>query len=156
MRAFILALLICFGLSACATLEEATGLKLADTSPQRNYYARPQPQVFEAMVGVLGEMNYEISKSAPAQGVIEAYGRLLETEKFGNARQFLISVKVRPVGETESSVELLVREAREGDFKVGAVSQSHGVHGRYDSIFEALEKVLGEGSWLPPSQPARD
>ena len=76
----------------------------------------------------------------------------METDTFGESHQFLISARVREVGEGEAGVELIVREAREGDFSAGATRQSHAQHGRYDSIFEALENVLGEGAWLPPNK----
>ncbi|WP_221030106.1 hypothetical protein [Actomonas aquatica] len=142
-------------LGGCATIEEkAASLQLPAVQSQSNFYARTKPVVFEALVDVLETMGYTISRAQPAQGVIEAYSHLLEGDDPGSSRQFFISARLQEVGETESSVELKVREAFEGNFKAGATRESHAQHGRYDSIFEALEAKLGEGSWLPPSQPS--
>ena len=138
--------------TGCSTLENRPAITMAAVEPQSRYFARDRAQVFESLVGVLESMHYTISRSASAQGIIEAYGKVLETNTFGESRQFLISARVREVGEGEAGVELIVREAREGDFSAGATRQAHAQHGRYDSIFEALEKALGDGAWLPPSK----
>ncbi len=142
--------------AGCASIEERSSLPLASAPSQTNYFARAKPAVFETLVTVLEDMDYTISRALPAQGVIEAYGHLLEGDAPGTSRQFYISARLREVGEKETSVELTVREAREGTFSAGATRQAHARHGRYDSIYEALEKALGEGSWLPPSQPVAE
>lgn len=68
------------------------GTRLDGVQPQTRFFARAKPEVFEKMTTVLEQMDYTLSWSSPAQGVIEAYGHLLETEKFGSARQFQITV----------------------------------------------------------------
>ena len=142
---------VCLVLSGCTTIEEKRVLmQSASVQSQSNYYARDKVVVLEALVSVLQKMNYTVSRASPAQGIVEAYSNVLEGNDPGTSRQFFISARLRVVGQEETGVELSVREARDGDFKVGATSQSHAKHGRYDSIFEALEAALGGGSWLPP------
>jgi hypothetical protein len=79
---------------------------------------------------------------------------LLESRVRGASRQYFVSVKLREVGDGETGVEILVHEAREGDFKVGVTKSALPTHGRYEGIFNALESALGKGSWLPPRGPA--
>jgi hypothetical protein len=133
--------------TGCGTTSDSVEWRV---KPQSNYYARDKAEVFDAIEGVLTTMGYEITKRAPASGILEAQSRLLESRVRGAARQYFVTVKLRAVGENETAVEMLVHEAREGEFKVGATKQALGMHGRYDSIFAALESRLGEDSWLPP------
>ncbi len=153
-RPLVITVLAGLLLSGCATIEEKrASLQLPAAHSQSNFYARSKPVVFEALVQVLEDMDYTISEALPAQGVIEAYGHLLQGDRPGDSSQYLISARLREVGDDETSVELTVREAYEGTFSAGATRQALAQHGRYDSIFEALEAALGEGSWLPPAQP---
>ena len=140
-------LLLSLVLVGCGTTPDSVEWRV---KPQNNYYARDKAVVFETMEGVLTTMGYEITKRAPASGILEAQGRLLESKVRGAARQYFVTVKIRGVGENETAVEMLVHEAMEGEFKVGATKQALGEHGRYDSIFAALESRVGEDSWLPP------
>lgn len=137
-------------LAGCGTTPDSVEWRV---KPQSNYYARDKAEVFESLEGVLMSMGYEITKRSPSVGVLEAQGNLLESKVRGAARQYFVTAKLREVGEGETGVELLVHEAMEGDFKVGATKQALGEHGRYDSIFAALESRLGEGSWLPSGAP---
>lgn len=141
-------LLIALLLNGCGTTPDSVEWRV---KPQSSYYARDQATVFDALEGVLTTMGYTITKRAPAAGVLEAQGQLLESRVRGAARQYFVTVKIRTVGDNETAVEMLVHEAIEGEFKVGATKQALGKHGRYDSIFAALESRLGEDSWLPPT-----
>ena len=138
-------------LAGCGTTPDSVEWRV---QPQGNYYAKEKAEVFETLVSVLEDFGYEVTKKAAAAGVIEAQGKLLESRVRGKARQYFVSVKMRDVGEGETGVEMLIHEAREGDFNVGATKTALGEHGRYDSLFSALESRLGEGSWLPPRGPA--
>lgn len=135
-------------LIGCGTTPDSVEWRV---KPQSNYYARDKAEVFETLQEVLETFGYEITKSAAAAGVLEAQGRLLESKVRGAARQYFVTAKLREVGEGETGVELLIHEAMEGDFKVGATKTALKEHGRYDSIFSALESRLGEDSWLPPT-----
>lgn len=119
-------------------------------NPRSNYYARDKAVVFESLVVVLENGGYRITKSAAAAGVIEAQGDLLESPVRGASRQYFVSVKRRDLGDDETGVEMFIHEAREGDFNVGATKTALSDHGRYDSLFNALESRLGKGSWFPP------
>ena len=134
-------------LTGCGTTPDSVEWRV---QPQSNYYARDKAVVFEELVSVLSDFGYEITKQAAAAGVIEAQGKLLESRVRGKARQYFVNVKMREVGEGETGVEMIIHEAREGDFNVGATKTALGDHGRYDSLFSALESRLGEDSWLPP------
>ncbi|GAB5559569.1 MAG: hypothetical protein SynsKO_12160 [Synoicihabitans sp.] len=140
-------LLLAFILVGCGTTPDSVEWRV---KPQSNYYARDKAEVFEAMVRVLQTFGYEVTRQAAASGEIEAQSGLLESRVRGAARQYFVTAKLRGVGEKETAVELLVHEALEGDFRVGATKKALAQHGRYDSIFAALESALGEDSWLPP------
>lgn len=134
-------------LAGCGTTPDSVEWRV---KPQSNYYARDKDEVFESLVGVLEGFGYEITRLAAASGEIEAQSRVLESRVQGAARQYFVTAKLRGISESETAVELLVHEADEGDFRVGATKNALPQHGRYDSIFDALETALGEGSWLPP------
>ncbi len=146
MRLLTILLLAVLG-TGCGTTPDSVEWRV---QPQSNYYARDKAEVFETFVSILEDFGYEVTKQAAAAGVIEAQGKLLESRVRGKARQYFVNVKMREVGEGETGVEMLIHEAREGDFNVGATKTALGDHGRYDSLFSALESRLGEGSWLPP------
>lgn len=144
-----LRLMVLVALVGCGTTPDSVEWRV---KPQSSYYAREQPEVFTELETVLTSLGYEITQRSPAAGVLEAQGRLLESRVRGAARQYFVTAKVRVIGEKETGVELLVHEAMEGDFKVGATKAALGDHGRYDSIFALLESRLGEDSWLPPAR----
>jgi len=146
-----LILLIAILFAGCGTTPDSVEWRV---SPQSNYYARDKAVVFGSLMGVLENSGYRITKSAAAAGVIEAQGDLLESRVRGASRQYFVSVKLREVGDGETGVEVIVHEAREGDFKVGVTKKALASHGRYEGIFNALESALGGGSWLPPRGPA--
>jgi hypothetical protein len=150
MRSFLGFLIVSLLFVGCATGPDGAGGRLDRVAPQNEYYARSKAEVFDALVMVLESKGYTIRKQAAAQGILEGEGRLLEGDGFGESRQFLFSAKLRNAGENVTGVGLLLREVEEGDFKAGAVSAYLRKHGRYDGIFEALEAVLGAGSWMPP------
>ncbi len=133
--------------AGCGTTPDSVEWRV---KPQSNYYARDKAAVFESLVGVLEQQGYQITRSAAAAGEIEAQSKLLESRVRGAARQYFVSVKMRAIGDGETGVELLVHEAREGDFKVGVTKSALSDHGRYESINKDLEAALGEDSWLPP------
>jgi len=138
-------------LAGCGTTPDSVEWRV---KPQSNYYARDKAVVFDALTGVLEGFGYEITRRAAAAGEIEAQSRVLESRVQGAARQYFVTAKLRGISENETAVELLVHEADEGDFRVGATKNALPQHGRYDSIFDALETVLGGGSWLPPGSGA--
>ncbi|MDB4384604.1 hypothetical protein N9023_01120 [Opitutaceae bacterium] len=146
----ILTLLLTTFMMGCGTTPDSVEWRV---KPQSNYYSREKATVFESLVGVLEQQGYQITRSAAAAGEIEAQSKLLESRVRGAARQYFVSVKMREIGEGETGVELLVHEAREGDFKVGVTKSALSDHGRYESINSALEAALGEDSWLPPRGP---
>ncbi len=140
-------LLLALVFAGCGTTPDSVESRV---KPQSSYYARDKAVVFESLVGVLETFGYTITRRAAAAGELEAQSRLLESKVRGAARQYFVTAKLRGVGENETAVELLVHEAVEGDFRVGATKKALSQHGRYDSIFTSLESALGEDSWLPP------
>ena len=102
--------------AGCGTTPDSVEWRV---KPQSNYYARDKAAVFESLVGVLEQQGDQITRSAAAAGEIDAQVKLLESRVRGAARQYFVSVKMRAIGDGETGVELLVHEAREGDFKVG-------------------------------------
>lgn len=155
MRASLLLSLLVLLLAGCAGWSENTLARFERVPAQGNFYARPKAAVFTALQEVLTTQGYTVTKSEPAQGILEAHGALLETAQRGQSRQFLIAARVRAVGDNETGVELLVSRAEEGTFKAGATNEALREHGRYESIFEALEASLGPDSWLPSTEPGR-
>ena len=148
-RVFI-GLLLMAVMAGCGSVPDDARLPFVQNRGQSNFFAKPKREVFEVLEQILRDSGYTIVRSATAQGILEARGQMLESAETGQARQYLVSARVRAVDVAESSVELTVREVEERDFKAGATSEILGDHGRYDRLFAVLEERLGEGSWLPP------
>ena len=150
MRSILGLLIGCILFTGCATGPDGAGGRRDRVAAQSEYYARSKAEVFDALVLVLEAKGYTLRKQAAAQGILEGEGPLLEGDVMGRPRQFLFTAKLRDAGENITGIELHFREAQEGDFKAGAVSENLREHGRYDGVFEALEARLGAGSWMPP------
>ena len=143
MRAFFLlgaALLV----GGCEALPERVSQRFATPTPQERVIEAPQAEVFEAVQQALTRLNYQVTRAAQAQGIVNGQSRLLPTERFGSSDQYVLEVRLRELDGEATSVSAVLYEQSEGQFQAGATSTPVREHGRYESFFEVLGQVLTE------------
>ncbi len=141
---FLFLLGVSFGLVGCESISERMTDRFSTVPPQTKTWAVDQKTVFYAAQKALKRMDFTITRSAAAQGIIDARSSIRDTAIFGAGRQFTFEIRTRSAEPTSTSVEVLVTELLEGDFKAGATGKALRSHGLYDSFFEQLEQALRE------------
>jgi hypothetical protein len=145
---FLLLLTAALFVAGCESLPDRVTQRFAAPVPQERVLELPAEKVFFAVQQALVRLNYQLTKTAQAQGIINAQSRLLPTERFGSSDQYVFEVRLRALDGGATSVSAVLFEQSEGQFRAGATSTPVREHGRYESFFETLEQVLGE-----PGQP---
>lgn len=144
MRTFLLLASLLL-LAGCRTVSDRVTQRFAAVEPPERVLQHDQEAVFTAAQAVLEEQGYVLTRTALAQGIIDARSRRLPTEQFGASQQYLLTVRLISVDPGVTAVTALLREQTEGDFAAGATSTPLREHGRYDAFFEALEARLAAG-----------
>ncbi|HWA86803.1 MAG TPA: hypothetical protein VG710_11315 [Opitutus sp.] len=139
----LLILSMAAGLAGCDSIEAPPSWhERFSPEPQVRTYAGEQQAVFEAARAALRQIDFTITRSRAAQGVLEAHSALHAGNSFQGAQQFSMSVKVQASDEPgKTDVSVLLREQEESSFG-GATEVPVGQHGLYDSFFAALEQAL--------------
>jgi uncharacterized lipoprotein YmbA len=131
-------------LSGCGTVQERVTQRFAAPVPQERVVEAEGRQVFVAAQEALTRLRYQLTKTAQAQGIINAQSRLIPTERFGSSDQYQIEVRLRPLDGGATRVIVQLFELSEGQFVAGATSTPIREHGRYESFFETLDAILRE------------
>lgn len=95
------------------------------------------------------KMDFVLTKSAQAQGIINARSGLRTEDAFREVRQYTFEIRLRDVDEKHTEVAVLLHEQVEGDLRPGATNQALRTHGLYDAYFATLDQVLREGVAVP-------
>lgn len=134
------------GLTGCESLSDGMSGTFTKVPPQARRVEVDQKQVFFAAQSALKRLDFVVTRSAQAQGIIEAHSGLRDTAVFGASRQFTASIRVRGVEGDSTEVTILLHEQSEADFKGGVSNRALREHGLYDSFFEHLDNVL-QAQW---------
>ncbi len=126
------------GLAGCETMSGGFG----NVPPQVRRFEADQDAVFFAAQAAVRRMDFVLTRTAQAQGLVNARSSLRDTAVFGASRQFTAKIRVFGVEGGSTEVSILLHENAEGDFKTGATSLALRQHGLYDSFFEYLEQAL--------------
>lgn len=105
--------------------------------------------VFFAAQVALKKIDFTLSRTAQAQGIVDGHSRVMPGSSFGDNRQYTIEVRIREMGPLSTDVSVLVHRQQEGDFKAGATNEALRDHGLYDSFFAALSQSLREAAAAP-------
>ena len=95
------------------------------------------------------KIDFVLTKSAQAQGIINARSGLHSDDAFQEVRQFTFEIRLRDIDGKHTEVAALLREQAEGDLRSGASNQALRTHGLYDAYFAALDQALREGVAVP-------
>lgn len=137
------------GLSGCGTFSDGLAGTLSNVQPQTRRFDADQKRVFFAAQRALKQMDFVLTRTAQAQGLVEGHSNLRDTAVFGAARQYSTRIRISGVEGESTEVAILIHEQSEADFKGGATNRALRDHGLYDSFFEHLTKILQEPAPAP-------
>ena len=130
----------------------------------RDRFNAPQPKtqtvegdqkaVFEAAQSALRRLDFQISRSGLAQGIVNGHSRLQASDSFGKARQYTLEIRVHSYEPGKTDVSVVLREQEESSSFAGATDLPIREHGLYSSFFAALEQALKDraGSSAEPAK----
>lgn len=144
-RVFLLLVLSCV-VTGCESISQRMAERFDTTPPQTRTIASDQKSVYYATQKALKRMDFVLTRSAAAQGIVNAQSSIRDTAVFGAGRQFTFEIKVHGADPARTNVEVRLTELHEGDFKAGATGKTLRAHGLYDSFFEQLEQAVREAS----------
>jgi hypothetical protein len=137
-------------LAGCESLSNRVVQRFTPAEPQVRDLAQEQSAVFQAAVRALKKMDFVTTRTAQAQGIIEAHGRLLPTDDFGAYRQYAFKIRVLQVEPAVTRVSVTLQRDTEDRAGGTASSESVPVHGLYESFFASLQAEAG----VPAIDPA--
>lgn len=132
------------GLTGCGTVSDGLAGSLTNVPPQTRRFDADQKRVFFAAQLALKRMDFVLTRTAQAQGLVEGRSNLRDTAVFGAARQYSARIRINGVEGESTEVAILIHEQSEADFKSGASNRALRDHGLYDSFFEHLTRILQE------------
>lgn len=143
LRLFLLPL-FCLGLFAagCESVTEHVRERFEPPQPQVRTFAVEPRTVFDAASHALKAIDFQISRSRPAEGVLRAYSRILPGDAFSDARQYTFDIDIARNDTGQTVVSALLKQQDESGAYSGATNLSLKQHGLYDSFFAALEREL--------------
>ncbi|HRP04362.1 MAG TPA: hypothetical protein PLV87_05580, partial [Opitutaceae bacterium] len=116
------ALLLCLVMTGCESVRSdlSAGVREKIHGPvfQTRVFAGTQRDVFEAARASVAGMGFKITRSGPAQGVIEAFNALSTGETLKTTQQLRLQVRISPVAEG-CEVAALFTQMLENDFNKG-------------------------------------
>lgn len=145
---------IAFSFTACESVSSRVQSRFEKVDPHTQVFAGTQREVFYATQGVLKGMDFQVSRTGEAQGIVNAFSRIRAGDGPREARQYTLEVRINNFGPTETQVALLVREQIEGGLSgtVGATDQPLKQHGLYEVFYANLKQALAAKSFPPPAE----
>jgi hypothetical protein len=133
-------------LTGCESISERMSERFGTTAPQTRAFPSDQKTVFYAAQKALRRMDFVLTRTAQAQGIVNARSGIRDTAVFGAGRQFTFEIRLHGADATSTQVDVTLTELLEGDFKAGATGKTLRTHGLYDSFYEQLEQALREAA----------
>jgi len=135
-------LIVCLGFSGCESISARMAERFDTVPPQTREYPADQKALFQAVQKALKRMDFVVTRSALAQGIVEAKSSIRDTATFGAGRQFIFEIRLHGADAQSTHVAVRLTELLEGDFKAGATGKILRVHGLYDSFFAQVDQAL--------------
>ncbi len=150
MRFLTLATLaLAFFFSGCDTVSSRISERFETVPPKTRTYQVDQKAVFEAAQTAMRRIDFQLTRTARAQGIVEGLSRIVAGNALSDARQHTIEVHLRSEEAGITYVDVLVHEQQESADFAGATNIALREHGLYASYFAALEQALREMGALP-------
>jgi hypothetical protein len=147
---FFLATLVLF--AGCAAVSDRMHERFATIPPKTKVVTGSMRDVFYATQGTLKQMDFQLSRSAEAQGIVNAFSRIRAGDGPRESRQYTVEIRLIALGPTETEISVLLREQVEGVLSAGAGATNTPLrdHGLYETFFAGLRKTLADKSSPPP------
>jgi hypothetical protein len=116
----ILLVTACLGLAGCESVKTGVRDKFHGPTYQTRVFVGDSQAVFDAARRATEQLGFRITRSGPAQGVVEGVSGLASDDRFQGSRQRTIKVRLESTIGSETQVEVLFREIVEDDFNKGA------------------------------------
>ena len=110
--------------------------------PKVQVFEADQPAVFAATLDAMRQLDFQVSRSGMAQGIVNAHSRLQPAGTFGKAHQYSMEVRLKSLEPGKTDVSVLLREQEESTSFAGATDLVVREHALYQSFFAALERAL--------------
>ncbi len=146
MRSLFAAALALFALTftGCGSMPSRVRERFQAAQPQIRSFDADQRRVFDAAKLAMQQIDFRVTRSGAAQGVINGLSRIDAGESFGKARQYAMDVRLTSVEPGRTDVAVVLREQEESSSFAGATDIPLRAHGLYDSFFAALEHALAQ------------
>ncbi|MBI5768158.1 MAG: hypothetical protein HZA93_10205 [Verrucomicrobia bacterium] len=152
--AAVLSLLFTFlGLAGCEAVSSGVRDRFGDFPGRTEIVPGARRDVYHQTQTTLKRLGFQLSRSAEAQGIVEAFSPIQPGDATRNARQLTVEIRLTDLGPKETEVTIWLRESLEGGLAIGAAGTRQPLrdHGLYASLFGQLRKPQVES----PSAPAK-
>ncbi len=145
-------LLVVLVLTGCESVSSRVSERFATVPPKLKTFEASNTDVFHAAQYVLKQMDYTLTRTAIAQGIVNAKSRVIPADSLGGARQFTIDLTLSGPAAGPTEVGMLLRQGVEGDFRAGPQQETLREHGLYAAFFTSLDQALKTqpAPWLAP------
>jgi hypothetical protein len=149
----LVSIAVMLALAGCESLSSRISERFATVPPKLKSFEAGNTDVFLAAQYVLKQMDYTLTRTAVAQGIVNAKSRVIPADSLGGARQFTVELALSGPAAGPTEVAMLLRQGVEGDFRAGPQQETLREHGLYGAFFSALEKALTmqPAPWLVPA-----
>lgn len=138
--------------AGCDSLSSRVQERFATVPPKTQVVTGGHREVFYAAQGALKLMDFQLSRTAEAQGIVNGFSRIRAGDGPRESRQYSLEIRLRELGPVETEVSVLVREQIEGGLAsgLGSTDQPLRQHGLYDTFYSTLKRTLADKSSPPP------
>ncbi|MBL9201565.1 MAG: hypothetical protein JNL39_13735 [Opitutaceae bacterium] len=151
--AVLLTVAAAVAVTGCESVSSRVSGRFATVPPKLRTFDAGNTDIFHAAQYVLRQMDYTLTRTAIAQGIVNAKSRVIPADSLGGARQFTIDLTLSGPAAGPTEVAMLLRQGVEGDFRAGPQQETLRDHGLYAAFFAALDKALKTQPppWLTPA-----
>lgn len=147
-RATILStfLVTLFCLAGCEAVSSGMRERFGDFPGKTEVIPGAKRDAYYAVQTTLKQLGFQLSRSAEAQGVVEAFSPIQPGDATRNARQITVEVRLTDLGPRETEATIRLWENLEGGVARGASGTRQPLrdHGLYARIFGRLKNTSGE------------
>lgn len=144
-------------LVACDSLPSRVQDRFSAVPARTQVVAGSQREVFHAAQGALKRLDFQLSRAAEAQGIVNGFSRIRAGDGPRESRQYTLEIRLNGLGPAETEVSVLVREQIEGGITsgIGSTDMPLRQHGLYETFFAMLRKTVADKSSPPPDEKKR-
>lgn len=140
-RPFLLLLPTLLFFTGCESVSSGMRDRFADFPGKTAVVPGAKRDVYYQTQLTLKQLGFQLSRSAEAQGVIEAFSPIQPGDATRTARQITVEVRLNDFGPKETEATIRLWETLEGGLAIGASGSRQPLrdHGLYGSILTRLK-----------------